>query len=86
MQPALYDTIELLVDLPAHHLRSGGLGAVVHAYDERNDEVELINHVISFPPGVAKSLHHQYRSFSFSQKTPPVAPWPPVGRRCQSPQ
>jgi len=43
MQPALFDTVELLVDLPAHNLRSGSLGAIVHAYDERNYKVEFIN-------------------------------------------
>ena len=43
MQPALFDTVELLVDLPAYDLRSGSLGAIVHAYDERNYEVEFIN-------------------------------------------
>jgi hypothetical protein len=43
MQPALFDTVELLVDLPAHNLRSGSLGAIVHAYEERNYEVEFIN-------------------------------------------
>jgi hypothetical protein len=43
MQPALFDTVDLLVDLPAFNLRSGSLGAIVHAYDERNYEVEFIN-------------------------------------------
>jgi hypothetical protein len=43
MQPALFDTVELLVDLPAHNLRSGSLGAIVHAYDEWNYEVEFVN-------------------------------------------
>lgn len=43
MQPALFDTVELLVDLPAHNLRLGSLGSIVHAYDERNNEVEFIN-------------------------------------------
>jgi hypothetical protein len=43
MQPALFDTVELLVDLPAHNLRSGSLGAIVHAYDGGTYEVEFIN-------------------------------------------
>jgi Domain of unknown function (DUF4926) len=43
MQPALFNTVELLGDLPAHNLRSGSLGAIVHAYDERNYDVEFIN-------------------------------------------
>lgn len=43
MQPALFDTVELLVDLPAHNLRSGSLGAIVHAYDNGIYEVEFIN-------------------------------------------
>jgi hypothetical protein len=43
MQPALFDTVELLVDLPAYNLRLGSLGAIVHAYDARNYEVEFIN-------------------------------------------
>ena len=43
MQPAPFDTVELLVDLPAHNLRSESLGAIVHAYDERNYEAEFIN-------------------------------------------
>ena len=43
MQPALFDTVELLVDLPAHNLRSGSLGAIVHAYDNGTYEVEFTN-------------------------------------------
>jgi Domain of unknown function (DUF4926) len=43
MQPALFDTVELLVDLPAHNLRSGSLGAIVHAYEGGTYEVEFIN-------------------------------------------
>jgi hypothetical protein len=41
MQPALFDTVELLVDLPAHNLCSGSLGAIVHAYDDGIYEVEF---------------------------------------------
>lgn len=43
MQPALFDTVELLVDLPAHNLRSGSLGAIVHVYDNGIYEVEFSN-------------------------------------------
>lgn len=41
MPPALFDTVELLVDLPAHNLRSGSLGAIVHVYDDGIYEVEF---------------------------------------------
>ena len=41
MQPVLFDTVELLADLPAHNLRSGSLGAIVHAYDGETYEVEF---------------------------------------------
>jgi hypothetical protein len=41
MQPALFDTVELLLDLPAYNLRSGSLGAIVHAYDDGAYEVEF---------------------------------------------
>jgi hypothetical protein len=41
MQPALFDTVELLVDLPAYNLRAGSLGAIVHAHDDGTYEVEF---------------------------------------------
>jgi Domain of unknown function (DUF4926) len=43
MPPAPFDTVELLEDLPAYNLRSGSLGAIVHAYDDGTYEVEFTN-------------------------------------------
>ena len=43
MTPALFDVIELLVDLPAYHLRSGTLGAIVHVHSDATYEVEFTN-------------------------------------------
>jgi len=40
---ALFDTVELLVDLPEQHLRSGARGAVVHQHTDGVYEVEFIN-------------------------------------------
>jgi hypothetical protein len=41
--PALFDVIELLVDLPAYQLRSGTLGAIVHVHSDATYEVEFTN-------------------------------------------
>lgn len=43
IKPALYDSIELLLDLPEQHLRAGMQGAIIHQYDEQNFEVEFAN-------------------------------------------
>ena len=43
IKPTLYDSIELLVDLPQQHLRAGMQGAIVHQYDEQTFEVEFAN-------------------------------------------
>lgn len=43
IQPQLFDTIELLVDLPEQHLRAGALGAIVEAYGDNAYEVEFLN-------------------------------------------
>lgn len=42
-RPELFDTVELLVDLPEHNLRAGVRGAIVHQYSDKEFEVELIN-------------------------------------------
>ena len=41
--PSLYDTIELLIDLPEQNLWAGKQGAIVHQYDEQMFEVEFAN-------------------------------------------
>ena len=43
IKPMMYDSIELLVDLPEHNLRAGMQGAIVHQYDEQSFEVEFAN-------------------------------------------
>jgi hypothetical protein len=42
--PLLYDSVELLVDLPEQNLRAGMQGAIVHQYDDQTFEVELVGH------------------------------------------
>jgi hypothetical protein len=41
--PELFDTIELLVDIPERQLRTGMLGAIVEQYDNDHFEVEFAN-------------------------------------------
>jgi hypothetical protein len=43
IMPALFDTIELLVDLPEHGLRAGARGAAVHQLADDVFEVEFDN-------------------------------------------
>jgi len=43
IKPTLYDTIELLIDLPENNLRGGIQGAIVHQYNESDFEVEFAN-------------------------------------------
>ncbi|HMN27747.1 MAG TPA: DUF4926 domain-containing protein [Caldilineaceae bacterium] len=43
IQPDLFDTVELLIDLPNSHIRAGALGAIVEQYDERHFEIEFSN-------------------------------------------
>jgi len=37
----LFDVVELLVDLPEHHLRIGARGAIVHCYPDDTYDVEF---------------------------------------------
>jgi hypothetical protein len=39
--PQLYDTIELLIDVPEHNLRAGARGAVVHRHADDLFEIEF---------------------------------------------
>lgn len=41
--PELFDTIELLVDIPERQLYAGMLGAIVDQYDDEHFEVEFAN-------------------------------------------
>jgi hypothetical protein len=41
IQPQLYDTIELLIDLPEHGLPVGSRGAVVHVHTDSLYEIEF---------------------------------------------
>lgn len=43
IKPELFDVVELLVDLPAHNLRAGAQGVIVHQYREGAYEVEFSN-------------------------------------------
>ena len=43
MQPALFDVIEVLVDLPEHHVQAGTQGTIVHGYPNNVFEVEFVN-------------------------------------------
>ena len=43
MQPELFDTVELLDDLPEHNLRAGAKGAIVEDYNDDEYEVEFVN-------------------------------------------
>lgn len=43
IQPKLFDTIELLVDLSEQHLRAGAVGAIVEVYGDNTYEVEFLN-------------------------------------------
>lgn len=41
IQPQLYDTVELLIDMPEHSLRAGAKGAIVHSHTDNLYEVEF---------------------------------------------
>jgi hypothetical protein len=43
MQPELFDVIEVLVDLPEHHVQAGTQGTIVHCYPDNAFEVEFVN-------------------------------------------
>lgn len=43
IKPALYDVVELLIDIPDQNLRAGTRGAIVHQYADENYEVEFTN-------------------------------------------
>lgn len=43
IQPQLFDTIELLVDLPEYQLRAGAVGAIVELYHNDEFEIEFLN-------------------------------------------
>lgn len=43
MTPDLFDTIEMLVDLPDQNLRAGARGAIVHRHTDEMYEVEFTN-------------------------------------------
>ncbi len=43
VEPALFDTVELLVDLPDQNLRAGSRGAIVHQHTDEVYEVEFTN-------------------------------------------
>lgn len=42
-KPELFDTVELLVDLPEQGIQQGAVGAIVHCYPDNNYEVEFTN-------------------------------------------
>ncbi|HEY9694285.1 MAG TPA: DUF4926 domain-containing protein [Oculatellaceae cyanobacterium] len=42
-QAEIFDVIELLVDLPEHHLSAGVQGAIVDCYPDNSYEVEFTN-------------------------------------------
>ena len=42
-RPDLFDVVELLVDLPEHHLYVGDRGAIVHCHPDDTCEVEFTN-------------------------------------------
>jgi hypothetical protein len=42
-KPELFDTVELLVDLPEQGIRQGAVGAIVHCYSDNTYEVEFTN-------------------------------------------
>ena len=43
IEPQLFDTIELLIDLPTHNLSAGAQGAIVHQHTPTVYEVEFTN-------------------------------------------
>ena len=43
MEPALFDIVELLIDLPEHGLRAGARGTIVHQYVDEAYEVEFVS-------------------------------------------
>jgi len=43
IKPTLYDSVEVLLDLPEQEIRAGMQGAIVHQYDEQTFEVEFTN-------------------------------------------
>lgn len=42
IEPELFDTVELLVDLPEPNLRAGKRGAIVHVHSDDMFEVEFV--------------------------------------------
>jgi len=42
-KPELFDTVELLVDLPEQGIHQGAMGAIVHCYPDDTCEVEFAN-------------------------------------------
>jgi len=42
-KPELFDTVELLVDLPEQGIYQGAVGAIVHCYPDNMYEVEFTN-------------------------------------------
>ena len=43
MKPELFDTVELVNNLPEHGLRAGALGAVIEDYGDGHFEIEFAN-------------------------------------------
>ncbi len=43
IQPELFDTVELLRDLPSDGLRAGAQGAIVEDYGDGHFEIEFVN-------------------------------------------
>lgn len=43
IQAQLFDTVELLINLPEYNLHAGMQGAIVETYDDEHFEVEFIN-------------------------------------------
>jgi hypothetical protein len=41
LQPELYDTVELLIDLPEYNLKAGMRGALIDQYNDTTFEVEI---------------------------------------------
>uniref|UniRef100_B8HZP9 DUF4926 domain-containing protein n=1 Tax=Cyanothece sp. (strain PCC 7425 / ATCC 29141) TaxID=395961 RepID=B8HZP9_CYAP4 len=41
--PALFDVVELLINLPEHNLQAGAQGAIVEQYPDQRYEVEFTN-------------------------------------------
>lgn len=43
IEPQLFDTVELLIDLPEQNVRAGARGAIVHAHTDDMFEVEFFD-------------------------------------------